>query len=572
MVLACASTASCASAPPEASLVGDYLSGRIAARFNHVGEAARVFEAAHRGAPQDVSLLKDAFFYRLAAGDISQAAAFARAILARDAEADDGLARLTAAVDDLHSGRLDAARRTLKAGSFADHLKSAAFLLDVWIERDVSGPVAAIAMLDNPPADVFAGFNPLHKALLSEAAGNMDDARAAYQIAVLGAGGPIGRRGYGAFLERSGDAAAARDYFALLSGQDSPGRRAAASFAKRAQSGRRSAEFKDPSGRQGAAIALYSLAQIMIEQAADQRMRAELAGLNVGEPRFNLPLSLARLAAHLDPRLDEANRLAGNILNIYGDLDGAAGYHLRIEAASPYFEQSRLELAGEKIEREDYKGAERLLLDAIRRDPEGLDLKASLANLYARRGDHARAVRLLDALIADLDEPLDENHWKYLVSRGAALLELGRWTDAEADLKRAVEIAPSEPEALNYLGYSWAERGENLDQAFALIDKAVELRPDSGAIIDSLGWAHYQLGRYSEAVGHLEKAAALEPDDPTVTDHLGDVYWRLGRRIEARYEWRRGLELDPPDKLKASLEAKLARGLGDDEAGVKDRK
>ncbi|MEX0645890.1 MAG: tetratricopeptide repeat protein, partial [Parvularculaceae bacterium] len=154
-----------------------------------------------------------------------------------------------------------------------------------------------------------------------------------------------------------------------------------------------------------------------------------------------------------------------------------------------------------------------------------------------------------------------EDAWRYYVARGGSLLELGRWPEAESDLKRAVEIAPEEPAALNYLGYSWAERGVNLEEAFSLIEKAVALQPESGAIIDSLGRAHYQLGRYAKAVGHLEEAVRLEPGDPTITDHLGDVYWRLGRETEARYQWRRALTLDPPEKLKASVEIKIDRGL-----------
>ncbi|MEL6212215.1 MAG: tetratricopeptide repeat protein, partial [Pseudomonadota bacterium] len=99
------------------------------------------------------------------------------------------------------------------------------------------------------------------------------------------------------------------------------------------------------------------------------------------------------------------------------------------------------------------------------------------------------------------------------------------------------------------------------EEAFDLIEKAVELQPGSGAITDSLGWAYYQRGNYQEAVKHLELAASLEPSDPTITDHLGDVYWRLGRKIEAKYEWRRVLELDPPAKLKASVNKKIADGL-----------
>jgi Flp pilus assembly protein TadD len=160
-----------------------------------------------------------------------------------------------------------------------------------------------------------------------------------------------------------------------------------------------------------------------------------------------------------------------------------------------------------------------------------------------------------------LREPPREDAWRFFISRAASLMELGRWSTAEVDLKRAVEIAPEEATTLNYLGYSWAERGEHLDEAFKLIEKAVALEPGSGAIIDSLGWAHYQLGQYSDAVGHLEQAAALEAADPTITDHLGDVYWRLGREREARYQWRRALELKPSERVRKQIEKKLEQGL-----------
>ena len=98
---------------------------------------------------------------------------------------------------------------------------------------------------------------------------------------------------------------------------------------------------------------------------------------------------------------------------------------------------------------------------------------------------------------------LTKTSGRFYLARAASLLERDEWERAETDLKRAVEIAPEQPAALNYLGYSWAERGVNLEEAFELIEKAVSLQPNSGAIIDSLGWARYQLGDYEEAVGHL---------------------------------------------------------------------
>jgi Flp pilus assembly protein TadD len=149
--------------------------------------------------------------------------------------------------------------------------------------------------------------------------------------------------------------------------------------------------------------------------------------------------------------------------------------------------------------------------------------------------------------------------WRLYFSRGIARERLQRWPEAEADLQRALELAPEQPDVMNYLGYTWIDRGERLQEGLAMVQRAVELRPHSGAIIDSLGWAYFRLGDYTQALEHLERAVELEPADPTLNDHLGDVYWRLDRRIEARFQWQRALTLDPDNP--EAIQAKLANGL-----------
>ncbi len=94
-----------------------------------------------------------------------------------------------------------------------------------------------------------------------------------------------------------------------------------------------------------------------------------------------------------------------------------------------------------------------------------------------------------------------------------------------------------------------------------MIERAVELRPNDGYIIDSLGWVLYHTGHYRQAVAHLERAVELRPEDATINDHLGDAYWKVGRLNEARFQWQRALTLDPDAELAASIEAKLTRGL-----------
>ncbi len=155
----------------------------------------------------------------------------------------------------------------------------------------------------------------------------------------------------------------------------------------------------------------------------------------------------------------------------------------------------------------------------------------------------------------------DKRHWSIFYSRGTCYERLKNWPAAEADLQKALELYPDQPLALNYLGYSWIDQNRNLKQGMALIEKAVALKPDDGYIVDSLGWAHYKLGNYAEAVRFLERAVELKPQDPVLNDHLGDALWRVGREREAKFQWDQALTLDPEPEEMEKIKKKLAEGM-----------
>ena len=125
----------------------------------------------------------------------------------------------------------------------------------------------------------------------------------------------------------------------------------------------------------------------------------------------------------------------------------------------------------------------------------------------------------------------------------------------------ALELNPDQPNVLNYLGYSLVEQRRNFDEALGMIERAVEGRPDSGYIVDSLGWVLYRLGRFEEAVEPMERAVELAPIDPIITDHLGDVYWAVGRKREAEFQWLRALSFDPEEDEADRIRRKLEVGL-----------
>jgi tetratricopeptide (TPR) repeat protein len=123
-------------------------------------------------------------------------------------------------------------------------------------------------------------------------------------------------------------------------------------------------------------------------------------------------------------------------------------------------------------------------------------------------------------------------------------------------MKRILEFQPEHADALNYIGYTYAEQGIRLDEALDLIQRALKIKPDSGYIIDSLGWVYYQKGLYDEALRHLLEAARLVPNDPTIAEHLGDVYYKKKMYEQSLENYEKAISLKHPeaDKVKEKIQ------------------
>ena len=193
--------------------------------------------------------------------------------------------------------------------------------------------------------------------------------------------------------------------------------------------------------------------------------------------------------------------------------------------------------------------SDRVMNQAIAREPEELGLYLGLARLHQRRDDFAGARQILERA-----ERLGQDSAEYHFELGAVSERLGRKPEAEQELSHAIELNPRHAMALNYLGYVFVERGVELERAVGLIQRAVELDPDNGAFLDSLGWANYKLGRLDLAAQQLEEAILHIDDDAVVYDHLGDVYVKMGRGKEALDTYRRALVLDGASKVHGLVE------------------
>jgi tetratricopeptide (TPR) repeat protein len=194
------------------------------------------------------------------------------------------------------------------------------------------------------------------------------------------------------------------------------------------------------------------------------------------------------------------------------------------------------------------------------KDPKDVRPLEALGNILRARKEYGEAIKYFTRALAALGKH-DPRYWGYYYARGTSYERLKNWPAAEADLKKALALAPDQPLVLNYLGYSWVDQGKNLKEGTRLIEKAVQLKPDDGYIVDSLGWAHYKQGNFKEAVRFLERAVEIKPEDPTLNDHLGDAFWKVGREREARFQWSQALSLNPEPEDVDKIKAKLERGL-----------
>jgi len=137
---------------------------------------------------------------------------------------------------------------------------------------------------------------------------------------------------------------------------------------------------------------------------------------------------------------------------------------------------------------------------------------------------------------------------RLLYARALLNDDLNHVDAAVRDLRRLLEQQPGNADALNALGYTLADRTKDQAEALALIEKALAIKPDEPAIIDSMGWVQYRLGHLKQAVGHLRAAYAKQPD-PEIAAHLGEVLWVSGDKDEARKIWAQGRKKDAKNKV-----------------------
>lgn len=201
------------------------------------------------------------------------------------------------------------------------------------------------------------------------------------------------------------------------------------------------------------------------------------------------------------------------------------------------------------------------ILEELIEVEKNVEAQIQIGDIYRSQDDFKSALKAYNKAYGFLGNTITAKYWDLSFARGITNERLKNWAEAEKDLQTALLFEPDQPYVLNYLGYSWADQGINLDKAAEMIEKAVRLKPDDGAIVDSLGWIYFRMGQYDKAVATLEKAIQLAPTEPELNDHLGDAYWNVGRKSEARFQWKRAASFTTDADLISKIQTKIDDGL-----------
>ncbi|NNC48005.1 MAG: tetratricopeptide repeat protein [Sphingomonas sp.] len=292
-------------------------------------------------------------------------------------------------------------------------------------------------------------------------------------------------------------------------------------------------------------------------KAFSQLLLALAIDVNRGQ-RLDLPLALTQIARAADDKNFQADIVTALLLHQLDRSDEALPILSAIPANSLLAGSARDSEVQILIQTNRLNRALAIAEEEVREMPNAPGVHGRVGDVLGALDRHAEAA---DAYARERGGRLED--WTLLFLEGAQRNDAGQWKAAETLLRHALAASPEQPLVLNYLGYTMLERGENLEEATAMIERAHKLRPDNASITDSLGWAQYKMGEIDKAVETLGQAVAQESANAEIYEHYGDALYAAGYPIEARFAWgnaRRVADEDEGERV-VRLDSKLARGL-----------
>jgi tetratricopeptide (TPR) repeat protein len=469
------------------------------------------------------------------------------------------LAQFALAVRDLKARDYGDARAKIAGGKRGRPMDLTATLLTAWTYAGSKDGTRALATVDRLKSEqAFNQFREYHAALISDVVGNPAEAEKRFKAAYQGERNTLQVvDAYARFLAKRGRRDEALALYKTF--DDAMPRHPVVRAAMETLKSGKPLTPIVTSAQDGAAELLYGLGVVGNTQGDELTAIIYL-----------------RLGLDLDPNHGLALVTLGDVYERLKQYDRANEVFARVPKNSPIRASAditmgqNLEMLGRSAEAEGH------LSRLMKERPDDVEVVIALGNVQRSRKQFAEAAETYSKAIELIGTP-DRSHWILFFYRGTSYERAKQWAKGEADLKKAMELVPDtlpqgKAQVLNYLAYSWVDQSINIDDAFKMLTRAVELAPRDGMIIDSLGWAYYRMGRYDDAVRELEKAVELKAGDPVINDHLGDAYWKIGRQLEAKFQWNHAKDSNPEHEDLVKILQKIDNGMDEPKPAIEGEK
>jgi tetratricopeptide (TPR) repeat protein len=532
---------------------GAFLAGVVANTERDTAAAAAFFREALRADPRNAGLIDQAFLAELVDGNMDEAFRLAERAVQRDKS--NALAHVALGVRSLRNKQYERAKASFeRAGGTVREADLTIALLRAWAMTGLGEISTALQNVDRFKDNELRGYRDFFAGLIAESAKRFGEAETRLESAYK-ADASILRvvDAYARILSRRGKMAEA---VAVIDAwkQRNPNQ-----------------PYLDRQAAQlGRGEPLPPLAGSIAEGTAEVFYGLGAIGTAARDPMS--AVIYLQLARYLSPKDEVITTTLAEFFEQLRQHARAAQLYETIASGSVLFNRAAIGRASalERMEKTDE--AIVVLRELLLREPADLEAADTLGTILRIKKRWPESVEVYTSAIDALPK-VEARHWPLFFGRAIGYERSKQWDKAEKDFLAALDLLPLRPrtprerveraQVLNYLAYSWVDMRMNIEKSFEMLREAVALSPSDGAIVDSLGWAFYRLGRYDDAVRELERAILLKAGDATINDHLGDAYWKVGRTREARFKWEQALGLNPEPEDAEKIRRKLETGLED---------
>lgn len=524
--------------------VSDYLQAKVSDSINDYKSTIKFYQKLHKHNPRDTVIINKLLMASILDGDLLNANAYAfrlanvscsPSITTSCVKIQSDISHLVNGISYLNSYKYDLADQSFSNilnGQFSS--KTFVALLKAWVWVNKNNLERSMGEIDTIGANEDLYLALVHKALIYDYVDQIDVALIYYEQAMEMQRDLYVLNMYYNFLKRNNFSNRINSF------QDNYLKNYDTDFQKKFLNGNRNRILQNP--LHGLGIVLFNAQGIL-----------DLTN-------FDLTHVLYQLSIETSPNLHEIKYVFSSFLNQLQEHKKARQILKQIPKTHYLSNYATIQISDSYGYQDDNASAISNLINHSQND-SNFEISLSLGNYYRYEKEWEKALSAYNNALIIGEEFNKKDLWEIYFNIGIVYERSDNWDLAEVNFIKALDMSSEQADVLNYLAYSYIDKGINLAESKNMIEKALMLKPNDPYIVDSLAWYYYKIGAYEEALSILEFSMETMPYDSTVNDHYGDILWKLGKEIEARYYWKKAINLDKENIYSDNIRSKLLIGI-----------